>query len=206
MGLFGSNLNGMTQDEIRQLADAISVDLYDALVFYEVFHPSGSDAELIRRVNELRVPGAFNAISASLQLSVIAALCRNWDKTSGTARIPEVAAALRRYPMLVVDQARLAEWLANVQAVETSEELEVLRAFRNVGLSHRENPNRPNSRALGNIRRVQEGDEGRLLRATIPIVDELHELIGYSPIGVSFCDLSPRWQQRAREFWQTVAT
>jgi hypothetical protein len=196
----------MTKEQIRELAVAISDDLYDAVVFYQVFHPSGSDADLIRRVSERRVHPSFNAISVSLQLSVIAALCRNWDKTSGTARIPDVAGRLRRDPTLVTDQPRLVKWLADVQTVETSEDLKVLRAFRNVGLSHRENPHGPNSRVLSSTRRVREGDERRLLLTTIPIVDELNDLLGHLPNGMAFRDLGPFWRKHSLEFWRTVAS
>jgi hypothetical protein len=196
----------MTQDQIRQLADAICVDLYDAMAFYEVFCHASSNADLIARVNELGVDQSFKAISHALEHAVIAALCRNWDKTSGTARIPEVAAGFRRNPRLAADQARLAEWLTNVRTVELSHELKALRTLRNVSLAHRENPNTPSSWARSNSRRARQDDIPWLLQATISIVDELRELMDYSPIGVSFRDLSSRWQQRALEFWRTVGT
>src|SRR5712692_10331530 len=67
---------------IVRVAAAISEDLYQAIAYYEVFVPSGSDANLIRRVTEFEVHPGFNVISESLQLGAVLALCRLWDKQS----------------------------------------------------------------------------------------------------------------------------
>ena len=93
---------------IARLAQTIGDDLYQAVAYYEIFAPSGLDAALIDRVGRHQVHPGFNVVSEALQLGVIAALCRIWDKTRGTARMAEVAAKLRKNPGLTKNQAELA--------------------------------------------------------------------------------------------------
>jgi hypothetical protein len=131
---------------IVRLAAAISEELYQAIAYYEVFAPSGSDANLIQRVSAAEVHPGFNVISESLQLGTILALCRLWDKPSEAAHIPAAASQLRRDindDDWVFDRQAIATWLSDVQAVEGCERLKVLREFRHVGLAHRASPNRP---------------------------------------------------------------
>src|ERR1700745_4120313 len=142
---------GMTpQIAITRLAQAISDDLCQVIIYYKVFAPSGLDASLIDRVNQNKIHEGFNVVSEALELGVITILCRIWDKRRGTARITEVVSRLRKNPSVVSDQTAFAQWQADVEKFEKSEPLRVLRGFRNVGLAHRNDPNLPDPRSKSN--------------------------------------------------------
>lgn len=188
---------------IQRLAQTIGDNLYQAVAYYEVFAPSGSDPGLIDRVNSHQVHEGFNVVSEALQLGVITALCRIWDKTRGTARIPEIASSLRKNPGVANDQVGLAQWQADVEKIAKSDELAALRGFRNVGLAHRNDPNAPDPRSKTNTRRVLHGDERRMLETTISIVTRLNALIGVSQ-GIDFGRQRQDWRGRATKFWGAV--
>ena len=99
---------------LRCLAKAVSDEPLAAIANFEVFTASASDAGLLERVNnelgnDWEIPGGFNVISEPLRLTIIATVCRIWDKTSGTARMEEIAAQLRKRQDLTNDPELLKE-------------------------------------------------------------------------------------------------
>jgi AbiU2 len=198
-----------TKERLRCLAKAVGDELLAAIANFEVFTPSAGDAGLLERVNnepgnDWEIPGAFNVISEALQLTVIATLSRIWDKTNGTARIEEIAAQLRKRRDLANDQRLLKQWLTDVAAVEGSEELKALRGYRNVGLAHRQDPNRPDDRIRSGVRRLVNGDEARVLKETTSLVTRLNDLIGVEG-PPNFNAYREAWRCRAETFWRAVA-
>jgi hypothetical protein len=186
------------------LAKVIGEELDVAVANYEVFAPSGRDTSLIERVNAGGIHEGFNVVSEALQLTVISTLCRIWDKRSSTARLAEIAKRLRKHPELASDRNELEQWLGDVERVEDhSEELRALRGFRNVGLAHRHDPNRPDPRILSGTRRVAPDDEGRLLDVTMLIVERLNALVGVKD-PIDFFGQSEAWRRRADMFWRSV--
>jgi transcriptional regulator with XRE-family HTH domain len=195
----------VSETEIRRLADTISEELYQAIAYYETYTPSGLDPALIGRVNRSGIHPGFNVVSEALQLGVITTLCRIWDKTRGSARIAEIARRLRKSPGLVNDAIGLAQWQADVEEIEQSEELDALRGFRNVGLAHKTDPNLLDPRKLGDTRRVVNGDERRALEATISVVSRLNRLIDLNS-RLDFYRQQNDWREHANTFWSAVAT
>jgi hypothetical protein len=145
----------------------------------------------------------FTRDSEALQLGVITALCRIWDKTRGTARITEVVSRLRKNTHLLSDESVFRQWQADVEKIEKSDQLSALRGFRNVGLAHRADPNIPDPRRAGNNRQVLHGDERWVLEATIIVVNRLNDLIGLSR-RIDFVRERQDWQRRAVKFWASV--
>jgi hypothetical protein len=189
---------------IMRLAQTINDDMSLAIAYYEIFAPSGLDQTVIDRVNRHGIHEGFNVVSEALELGVITTLCRIWDKRRGTARITEVVSRLRKNPGLVSDQIAFAQWQANVEKFEKSGHLTVLRAFRNVSLAHRNDPNVPDPRSKNNTRRVLGGDARIVLEGTISIVEGLNSLIGANYRE----DLNHErhdWERRAAKFWYAVA-
>jgi hypothetical protein len=193
----------MPKIAIMRLAQTISDDLCLAVEYYEVFAPSGLDPALIARVNARHIHAGFNVVSEALQLGVITALCRIWDKTRGTARITEVVSRLRKNTHLLSDESVFRQWQADVEKIEKSDQLSALRGFRNVGLAHRADPNIPDPRRAGNNRQVLHGDERWVLEATIIVVNRLNDLIGLSR-RIDFVRERQDWQRRAVKFWASV--
>ena len=165
-------------NRLRALVKAVSDDLWIAIATFEVYAPTAFDASLIEKVNEREVYPAFNVISEALEATTISALCRIWDKTGDAARIAEIEKLLRRRPDLAGDSGALRRWLGGVEMVEKSEELQALRAIRNMRLAHTHDPNRPDSRLRSGVRKAVNEDEPLLLEATILVVQQLHGLIG----------------------------
>jgi AbiU2 len=189
---------------IMNLAQTMNDDLCQAVIYYEVFAPSGLHAPLRDRVNHHQIHEGFNVVSEALELGVITTLCRIWDKTRGTARITEVASRLQKNPGLVSDQAQLALWQADVDNIQKSDALAALRGFRNVGLAHSNDPNVPDPRSKSNTRRVLCGDACIVLEGTIPIMERLNSLIGLR-YRSDFNQIRQRWEHRAGKFWQALA-
>ena len=150
-------------NRLRTLVKAASDDLWIAIATFEVYAPSAFDAALIEKVNEREVYPAFNVISEALEATTISALCRIWDKTGDAARIAEIDKLLRRRPDLAGDHGALRQWLGGVEMVEKSEELQALRAIRNMRLAHTHDPNRLDFRLLSGVRKAANEDEPRLL-------------------------------------------
>jgi hypothetical protein len=190
--------------EIMRLAQTMNNDLCQAVIYYEVFAPSGLHAPLLDRVNNHQIHEGFNVVSEALELGVITTLCRIWDKTRGTARITEVASRLQKNYGLVSDQAQLAQWQADVDNIQKSDALRALRAFRNVALAHSNDPNVPDPRNKSDTRRVLCGDACSVLESTIPIMERLNSLIGLR-YRSDFNQIRHRWEQRAGKFWDAVA-
>jgi hypothetical protein len=193
------------QIEIVYLAVAINDDLCQAIAYYELFASSGLSALLIQRVSEHLIHEGFNVVSEALELGVITTLCRIWDKTRGTARITEVASRLRKNPGVLRDQTAFAQWQADVEKFEKSEHLTALRAFRNVRLAHRNDPNLPDPRSKSNTRRVLCGDACIVLEGTIPIVHRLNSLLVGVTQRLDFQRKRQEWEQRASKFWDALA-
>jgi hypothetical protein len=96
----------MPKRAVVKMAEAVRRDLQLAIANYAVFVPAACDGQLHDRVNRMPSPGgghAFNVISDALQLTLIAALCRLWDKRRDAAHIPNLATRLSRNPALVTD-------------------------------------------------------------------------------------------------------
>jgi hypothetical protein len=189
---------------IIRLAQTMNDDLCQAVIYYEVFAPSGLHAPLLDRVNHHQIHGGFNVVSEALELGVITVLCRIWDKTHGTARITEVVSRLQKNPGLVSDPAHFAQWQGDVDNFQKSDPLAALRAFRNVRLAHSNDPNVPDPRTLSNTRRVLCGDACTVLEGTIPIMERLNSLIGLR-YKSDFNAIRHRWEQNAVRFWDFVA-
>jgi hypothetical protein len=191
------------QNPTMRLARAISEDLCQALIYYQMFAPCALDMPLILRVNGHEIHEGFNVIAEALELGVITILCRIWDKSKHTAQINEVARRLKKNPGQVSDQAQLPQWWADVDKIQNSDELKALRGYRNTALAHRHDPNRPDPRAKSGTRRVLNGDCRFVLEATIPIVERLDSLV-----GVTYTDLNwqrQNWEQSAGKFWDAIA-
>ena len=188
---------------IMRLAQTMNDDLCKAVVYYEVFAPTGLHAPLLDRVNHHQIHEGFNVVSEALELGVITILCRIWDKTRGTARITEIASRLLKNRGLVSDHGQLAQWQADVDNIQKSEALVALRAFRNVALAHSNDPNLPDPRSKSNARRVLCGDTCIVLEGTISIMERLNSLIGLT-YPSDFNQMRPRWEQRAGKFWAAL--
>jgi hypothetical protein len=176
-----------------------------SIAYYETFAPSGLSVSLIARVNRHQIHDAFNVVSEALELGVITALCRIWDKTRGTAWITEVVSKLRKNPVVVRDQTAFAQWQADVEKFEKSDHLRALRGFRNVGLAHRNDPNLPDPRSKSDTRRVLCGDACTVLDGTIPIVNHLNSLIVGVTRSTDFQRKRQDWERRAGKFWNALA-
>jgi hypothetical protein len=190
---------------IVRMVITINEDLCQAIAYYEVFAPSGLNAPLIERVNHHQIHEGFNVVSEALELGVITTLCRIWDKRHGTARITEVVTSLRKNPAMVNDQTAFAQWQADVERFEKSDHLTVLRAFRNVGLAHRNDPNLPDPRSKSNTRRVLSGDARIVMEGTISIVHRLNSLIIGVIQSTDFKRKRQEWKWRADKFWDALA-
>jgi hypothetical protein len=88
--------------------------------------------------------------------------------------------------------------------VEGSEEPKALRGYRNVGLAHRQGPNRRDDRIQSAARRVVNGDEARILKPTPLLVTRLNDLIGVED-APDFDPYRDTWRGRAETFWRAVA-
>ena len=190
-------------NRLRVLVKAVSDDLWIAAATFEVYAPTAFDASLIEKVNEREVHPAFNVVSEALEAAAISALCRIWDKTGDAARIAEIEKLLRRRPDLASDGGALRRWLGGVEMVEKSEELQALRAIRNMRLGHTHDPNRPDPRLRSDVRKAVNEDEPRLLEATILVVQRLRGLIG-SPDPLDYRAEREAWRGRAEAFWKAV--
>jgi AbiU2 len=189
---------------IIRLIQIMNDDLCQAVIYYEVFAPSGLHAPLLARVNHHQIHEGFNVVSEALELGVITILCRIWDKRRGTARITEVASRLQKNPDLVSDQAQFAQWQADVDNLQKSNELVALRAFRNVRLAHSNDLNVHDPRTLSNTRKVLCGDACIVLQGTIQIMEGLNYVIGLR-YNSDFNQIRHRWEQNAGRFWDAVA-
>jgi hypothetical protein len=190
-------------NRLRALVKAVSDDLWIAVANYEVYALTVFDASLIEKVNEREVYPAFNVVSEALEASAISTLCRIWDKTGDAARIAEIEKLLRRRPDLAGDSGALQRWLGGIEMVEKSEELQALRAIRNMRLAHTHDPNRPDPRLRSGVRKAVNDDEPMLLEATILVVQQLHGLIG-SPDYLDYPAEREAWRGRAESFWKSI--
>ena len=171
-------------NRLRALVKAVSDDLWMAAATFEVYAATAFDASLIEKVNEQEIYPAFNVISEALEAATISALCRIWDKTGDAGRITEIEKLLRRRPDLAGDNGALRRWLGGVEMVEKSEELQALRAVRNMRLAHTHDPNRSDPRLRSGLRKAVNEDELLLLEATILVVQQLHSFCQFLEGGV----------------------
>src|SRR5262245_8826569 len=129
----------MPKKAVLRMAASVRDDLMIAVALYETYLPTASNADLIARVNVMSDAGAgydFNVVSEALQLEVIAALCRIWDKSRNAVHVPRIAARLKRNSRLVRDHQARDAWLAEVDRMMTYEPLLTLRGYRSVGIAH----------------------------------------------------------------------
>ena len=87
--------------------------------------------------------------------------------------------------------------------VEKSEELQALRAIRNMRLPHTHDPNRLDFRLLSGVRNAAIEDEWLVLEATILVIQQLRGLIG-SPDSLDYRAERDAWRARAESFWKSV--
>jgi hypothetical protein len=140
-----------TNLEIHRTVQAISGDLDSAIAFYETFAPTGQDATLIDRINNVDFYPAFNIISESLHASAIATLCRIWDTRADTADLNGLAVEFCDAKVIadlaaaghVVVPGQLNKWLAEIDAANKSDELLALKRARHRAIAHTATPNEP---------------------------------------------------------------
>lgn len=192
-----------SRDAVLALLAAINGDLSVAIENYEMLAPAGGGWTLVERVNEQRIGWGFNTISDALQLTVISALARIWDTTKGAASVWELKKRLRKNPKLAADPALLSIWLEAVDAVQASEPYRAIQGYRNVGLAHRHDPNRPDPRAMSGARRVVHHDERKLLDATVQIVELLDDVLALNKPR-DYAKFRGNWQERAESFWRSI--
>ena len=172
-------------NRLRALVKAVSDDLWMAAATFEVYAATAFDASLIEKVHEQEIYLAFNVVSEALEAATISALCRIWDKTGDPGRITEIEKLLRRRPDLAGDNGALRRWLGGVEMVEKSEELQALRAVRNMPLAHTHDTNRPDPRLRSGTRKAVNEDEHIILEATNLLVQHLDSMIG-SPDSLDY--------------------
>jgi hypothetical protein len=197
-----------TNLEIHRTVRAISRDLDSAIAYYETFVPTGQDETLIDRINNVDFYPAFNIISESLHASVIATLCRIWDTRADTADLNSLAVEFLDAKIIadlaaaghVVDPGHLNEWLAEIDAVNKSDELLALKRARHRSIAHTATPNEP---YRGKARIAQYGDERKIVERTIPLVEQAGEFIGYS--NLPYADQQRMRREHATKFWANVA-
>jgi hypothetical protein len=187
----------------------VSINLDEAIAFYEAFVPTGQDKTLIDRMNKVDFYPTLNAISDSLHQSVVATLCRIWDTRRDTADLNSVAADFRDAQVIAdlaaaghaIDPGQLNKWLAEIEAVNKSDELLALKRARHRAIAHTATPN---VAYHGPARVAQYGDERKIIERTIPLVEQAGAFIGYSYVR-------PYDEQRhirldhATKFWAHVA-
>jgi hypothetical protein len=88
--------------------------------------------------------------------------------------------------------------------VEKSEELQALRAIRDMRLAHTHDPNRQDPPLRSDVRKAVNEDEPRLLEATILVVQRLRGLVGW-PDPLDYRAEREAWRGRAEAFWKAVA-
>jgi hypothetical protein len=89
--------------------------------------------------------------------------------------------------------------LKNVEAVERSEVFRAIHGYRNVGLAHRHDPNKLDPRAMSGARRLKQGNERKVLEATIVAVEGLYGLLGLND-RQDFARRREEWRNRSRRF------
>jgi hypothetical protein len=196
--------------EIHRTVRAISIDLDEAIAFYETFVPTGQDAALIDRINEVDFYPAFNVISDSLHQSVIVTLCRIWDTRRDTADLNSLADIFGDATVIAdlaaaghtVDPGQLSKWLSEIDAVNKSHELAALKRARHRAIAHRATPNEPYK---GAARIAQYGDERTIIEKTIPLVEQAGAFIGYSYV-TPYADQRRIRSEHATKFWSHVHT
>jgi hypothetical protein len=194
--------------DIHRTLEAISTDLDLAVAFYETYVPSGQDPDLINYVNDADLYPAFNVISDALHRNVIMALCRVWDTRADTANLNRLADEFRDSKVLAeperggdkIDATQLRKWLAEIDALNKSDELLALRRARHRALAHTATPNEPYK---GRARVAEFGDERRLIEKTIPLVEQAGAFIGYS-YAVPFYEQRRIRCEHSRKFWEHV--
>jgi AbiU2 len=196
----------MSKESLLKLAASVRGDVQRAIALYEVFLPTGKDADLIQRVNAVSVEAAsaYNVVSEALHRQLIATLCRVWDTHKSAAHLPKLAAALKKQRKLVQDGAALDEWLSEVDRLQDWEPLVTLLGFRNVGEAHTADPNLPDPRSLKRPRgrRVAFGDERKVLEATVKVMRKLDRLLGVEVDPHEDKALSAEaWKRRSAELW-----
>jgi hypothetical protein len=94
----------------------------------------------------------------------------------------------------------------DVATMQVSDELEVLRAFRNVGLAHRADPNLPDPRSKSKTRRVLHGDDRIVLETTVELLERLRTLLGVVVDPTTTKESSRNaWKKRAKAFWAALS-
>ena len=84
-----------------------------------------------------------------------------------------------------------------------SEEFRAIRGFRHLGLSYRHDPGKLDPRAMSGARRVKQGDERKVLEATIVAVEGLYGLLGLND-RQDFAKRREEWRDRSRRFWSAI--
>jgi hypothetical protein len=192
-----------TSVELHRTIRAISRDLDEAIA-------TAQDATLIDRINKVDFYPAFNVISDSLHQCVIVTPCRIWDTRRDTADLNSLADDFRDPTVIAdltavgrtIDPGQLSKWLADIDAVNKSDELGALKRARHRVIAHRATPN---ELYRGAARVAQYGDERIIIEKTIPLVEQAGAFIGNSYVTL-YADQRRVRREHSTKFWTPVAT
>lgn len=92
------------------------------------------------------------------------------------------------------------KWLTEIDAVNRSDELLALKRARHRAIVHTATPNGP---YRGKARIAQYGDERRIIKRTIPLVEQAGVFIGYSYVS-PYADQRRVRQEHATKFWAHI--
>jgi hypothetical protein len=198
-------------------AQRVSRDLEEAIANYELFSPSGTNRDIINRVNARKINGGFNVISASLHHIVVVTLCRIWDKRRDVASLYTIETLLTKSEYqnerativkhlghearFSFDKRRFADWVKKIDIASRDESLAAIKATRDNWLAHSASPD---SEYRGTARAEVYGDERKVIEMTIPFVKEINSIIGYE--FLDFASLRNKWADEAVVFWYAVAS
>jgi AbiU2 len=142
----------------------------------------------------------LNVITFALPLASAAALCRIWDKRSGTANIADIAHRLASEGQTdsAVEHRRKL-----VVKIAASADVEAARAYRNERLSHSSRAGDMRA-ATGREDDVLDRTVPRLLDETISVVETLNDLLDLK-YRWSLRERQQDWRDLAADFWRVAA-
>lgn len=184
--------------DIHKTLEAIVNNVDEAIAFYEVFSPTGSDETLVSMVNQMGLHPEFNIVSDALHRGAILALCRIWDTRKDTANIDILESWIEKN---CNDERSVHAclWLKEVRSVRQSDELGALKRARNRALAHT-----ARTEYSGTARVAQYGDERRILDRTIALAENANKFFTISP-PICFQVWRHDRATGARAFWSTFA-
>ncbi|HEY1943500.1 MAG TPA: hypothetical protein VGH40_15410 [Roseiarcus sp.] len=198
-------------------AMSVSRNLEEAIANYELFAPTGVNAELIDCINARKLNPGFNVISASLHHVIVISLCRIWDNRKGVASLWSINTLLktnayqdeREYIVkssgyestFSFDEHRFVDWSGKLDRASRSDSLAAIKVTRNNWLAHTA---APDAIYRGVARAEVYGDERNVIEMTIPLVEEANALIGHE--FFDFNILKQKWMDEAAIYWSAAAS